>query len=78
MLTGVCWDEEEAIVIFNTADSPARFSLELPAKMAASYSVAWPKVGGQTYGIGGGKLEVIVPAREAVVLVGYGSAAWPN
>ena len=63
-------DDEEAIVLFNTAEAPTRLSLDLPEGAPISYSVAWPKEDGQLLDVHGGQLAVTVPAREAVVLVG--------
>ena len=62
-------DDEEAIVIFNTAESPTRFAYKLPADAAATYSVVWPAVDKQPTGASGGNLDVTVPAREALVLI---------
>ena len=63
-------DDEEAVVIFNTADSPTQLTLELPHDAAVSYTVAWPKEDGQLLENSNGMLHISVPAREGVVLVG--------
>ncbi len=70
--------EEAAIVVFNTADSPTPLSLDLPKEIPASYSVAWPEENQQAVTINERTLDMIIPAREALVLVGYGSTARPN
>ena len=61
--------DEEAIVIFNTADSPTRLTLALPKDAVLTYSQAWPVVGKKPISASGGKVDVTVHAREALVLV---------
>jgi neopullulanase len=62
--------DEEAMVIFNTADSPTPLSFELSKGAPTSYSVAWPMVYEKPITASGRKLGVTVPAREVLVLIG--------
>jgi neopullulanase len=62
--------DEEAIVIFNAADSPTRVSLDLPEGARGSYAVVWHDEGGGKIAASGSKLEVSTSGWEAMVLVG--------
>jgi neopullulanase len=62
--------DEEAIVIFNTGDSPTKLSLKLPEGAASSYSVVWSKDDGQSIDTSDGQLSVVIPGRGAKVLIG--------
>jgi neopullulanase len=62
--------DEEAIVVFNTADSPTRLTLDLPEDGDSAYTQAWPLPGGHATATDQGKLGVTVPAREMLLLMG--------
>jgi neopullulanase len=62
--------DEEAIVVFNTADSPPRLTLDLPEDGASAYTQVWPLPGGHATATDQGKLGVTVPAREMLLLMG--------
>ena len=61
--------DAEAIVLFNTAVSPAHVTLKLPTSAATSYEQIWPSTIGQNVMTVPGKLAMTVPARTAVVLL---------
>ena len=62
-------EDQEVIVLFNTAVSPADISIKLPAASVESYSQLWPSTNGQTIQVTDKELAVAIPAREALVFI---------
>jgi neopullulanase len=62
-------DQQEAIVLFNTAAQPVSLTLATPSVLSGIFKQAWPHGQGKSYQVDQGQLEVTLLAREAVVLV---------
>jgi cyclomaltodextrinase len=63
-------DRQEAVVVFNAGTSDTSFHVNLSDLTAATFLQAWPRDGGRTYVNHGGRIEVTLPARDALVLIG--------
>ncbi|HRV92081.1 MAG TPA: glycoside hydrolase family 13 protein [Anaerolineae bacterium] len=62
-------NDQLAVVIFNTATAPRQMSIHVPDAETASLSQVWPAVDDVSYRLEGERLDVTVPAREALVLM---------
>lgn len=62
-------NDQQAVVVFNTATHAARLALALSDVGAASWTQAWPG-GAEAFSLdNGSQLEMKLPAREALVLI---------
>ncbi len=64
-------ERQEALVVFNSATNVSMKKIPLQGIQSTSFIPAWPKSGNSLHQIKEGYLEVTLPAREAMVLVGY-------
>jgi neopullulanase len=62
-------EQQEAIVIFNTATKSTSLKLAVPDVESGVFNRAWPDGGQDTYQVRQGQLQVTLPAREALVLI---------
>ena len=63
-------ERETVIVIFNAASSSTRLKLRLPEVGVETLRQIWPEGTGRSYAVTQGRLEITLPGREAVILMG--------
>jgi neopullulanase len=63
-------NDQDAVVVFNCGETPAGVEISMPEIGNRQFGQIWPDNVKKTYLVNDGRLDIVLPARDALVLIG--------